>query len=124
MPDKRIRANSQFTDNHTRFMLLRRRTASANGDETNASSEPATSFYRIDDPRTLTALLGNPSTILVAIHSKAFPLQSTYTKPNGHDKSHARGLQEVQERYAEKYNKRYLVEVAAAHEGVPGIVRL
>lgn len=105
-------------------MLLRQRTASENDDETHTPLEPATSFYRIDDPSTLRALLGNPCTTLIALHSKAFPLQSPYTKPNGHQKSYANGLQKVQERYVEKYNKRYLVEVAATCEGVPGIVRL
>ncbi|GHJ86203.1 hypothetical protein NliqN6_2605 [Naganishia liquefaciens] len=126
-------------DNHTRFMLLCRRdatgtdtaaaaaTATAAAATTTAAQDPAsTCFFRIDDPRTLTAFLGRRSTTLVAVHSKAFPASSRAN--NGHPPSHPQELHKVQAKYAEKYNKRYLVEVVAPtpleHADLPGVVRL
>lgn len=106
-------------------MLLRRK-SHTNNDDARADS-CRTSFYRIDDPSTLTALLRTPCATLIAIHSRAFPLFQPDTKSNGHQNGqYAPVLQDVQETYRGMYNKRYLVEVAMGDGDirVPGAVRL
>jgi hypothetical protein len=104
-------------------MLLRRNTNSDSSEDPsssdNAVDSPTTTFYRIDDPETLTTLLRKPDTTLIAIHSRAFPRPPT--KSNGHSSPR---LKKSQETYVGMYSKRYLVEVAGEVVHVPGAVRL